>query len=661
LIAARSLPDDRVAMHRPIALTTIVAAALSAGLAAAAACRTPAEPARSEVMISYDVDLSRTAAHRVTVRMSVRPDGAPALDVALPVWTPGSYLVREFARHVLDLSAADGQGRPLPVEKLDKNTWRVTTRGAELVRVEYELYANERSVRTNHADDRHAFLSPAATFAFVRGRLDEPHRVNVAAPAGWRVFTALAEEGGGWRAPDYDTLVDSPIEVGPHRVLDYEQQGVPFRIVLAGEGDVDEARLRDDTAKVTASVAGIFGALPFERYLFLFELVDSGGGGLEHEDCCVCMVSRWSLAKPSDYRGFLGLVAHEFFHAWNVKRFRPAALGPFDYDKENYTGDLWVAEGITSYYDDLSLLRAGLYPKVEDYLSERAKAFKELAELPGARRMSLARASRDTWIKFYRPDENSSNSSVSYYSKGALVALLLDLRIARLTGGERGLADVLRLGWKRYTAAGEGYPEGALAALASEVAGRDLSGFFADYVEGTAPLEPAADLESVGLRVSVEPETAERDLARDAEGFLLAPTLGVNTVDEGGLCKLSVVLEDGAAFAAGLSVDDVILAVDEMRVGPGTLQDRLDRTRGEPVTLTVWRGQALRRLDVQPRLQRLESWKLVPVEHPTEDQVAAFHAWTGAELPEPPAKELPPSDSQPAEPASVQPAAPARR
>ena len=648
-------------MHLSVALSSIAASVVLLGVAAAAACQvTPAArepaPTRSEAMISYDVDLSQVAVHRVAVRMTVRPVGAPALDVALPVWTPGSYLVREFARHVLDLQAADASGKRLPVEKVDKNTWRVTTQGAELVRLDYTLYANERSVRTNHVDDRHAFLSPAATFPFVRGRLQEPHRVSISPPAGWQVFTALPADREGWLAPDYDTLVDSPIEVGPHRVLEYEQQGVPFRVVLAGEGDLDEERLLRDTAKVTECVAQVFGSLPFDRYLFLFELVDSGGGGLEHADSCVCMVSRWSLAKPSDYRGFMGLVAHEFFHAWNVKRFRPAALGPFDYDRENYTADLWVAEGITSYYDDLSVLRAGLYPKVEDYLSDRAKAFRELAELPGARRMSLARASRDTWIKFYRPDENSSNSSVSYYSKGALVALLLDLRIARLTGGERWLQDVLRLGWERNTAAGRGYTEGAIAALSSEVAGHDLAGFFADYVEGTAPLDPDEELAWVGLRLAVEPEPApDRDLAKDEQGFLLAPTFGITTVDEGGLCKVSVVLEDGAAHEAGLSVDDVLLAVNDMRVAPGTLQDRLDRTRGEPVTLTVFRGQSLRRLDVRPRLQRLEQWKLLPVEQPTAEQAAAFEAWTGHPLPQPPAKEQPAgqgqADERPAEPA----------
>ncbi|MHC5210181.1 MAG: M61 family metallopeptidase [Planctomycetota bacterium] len=584
-------------------------------------------------MIRYQVDLSESRSHRVRVRMSVLDASGDALDVAMPVWTPGSYLVREFARHVVELTATDDGGRPLPAEKTDKNTWRVQPGGSRVVHVDYTLFANERSVRTNHADDRHAFLCPAATFLFLRGRQGEPHHVRIEAPDGWSVYTGLSADGDGWLAADYDALVDGPFEVGPHRVLVFDHEGVPHRIVIAGEGRLDETQLQTDVAKIVSEVSGIFGTIPFDDYTFIVTLVDSGGGGLEHKNSSVNMFSRWSLHGAKHHRRLLGLLAHEYFHAWNVKRFRPAALGPFDYDRENYTTDLWVAEGLTSYYDDLSVLRAGFHEKVEEYLSDRTAALKELAHQPGARRMSLARASMDAWIKHYRPDENSKNSTVSYYSKGALVGMALDLRIRRHTGGEAALADVLRLGWERYASRGEGYPDGAIETLAAEVAGTDLTRFFDDYVTGTAPLDLAEDLAFVGLQLEVRPARSDRALARDDEEFLLEPTLGITTRGESGLCKVTAVVEGGPADEAGVNPDDLLLAVDSMRVTHGTLQDRLDRTRGEPVELTLFRGQALRRLSVRPALERLEDWKLVPVDDPTEAQAKAFHDWTGHDLP----------------------------
>ncbi len=612
------------------------------GCSGAAAAPRPAPPApdRSPDMIRYEVSLADRQAHRVHVRMTVDVAGG-TLSLGLPVWTPGSYLVREFSRHVLDLSATDAAGAPLPVTKRDKNTWDVQAGAARRVHVDYELYANERSVRTSHVDADHAFLSPAATFLFVRGPDGRPlaveHGVSVAAPDGWQVFTSLPARGDAFVAPDYDALVDAPIEVGPHRVLTFEHDGVPFRIVLAGAGELDEDRLRDDVSRIVAEVAQVFGHQPYRDYTFLFELVDTGGGGLEHADSSVCMVSRWDLGKKKEYRNVLGLVAHEFFHAWNVKRFRPAGLGPFDYDRENYTRDLWVAEGITSYVDDLAVLRAGFFEKPGDYLERVGQACKELAELPAARRMSLARASQDTWIKFYRPDENSRNSSVSYYSKGALVALQLDLRIRRLTGGTRTLADVLRLGWERYTARGQGYPAGALQALASETARADLAPYFAAFVDGTEPLAPDEDLAFVGLRLSRTPAKSERNLPRDADGFLLEPWLGLLTAADGPLCKVTAVLEDGPAFHAGLNADDLLLAVDGMRVSNDTLQDRLDRVGAGPVEIAFFRGQSLRQLTVEPDVRRLEDWKLAPVESPTDAQRAAFKAWANVDLPEAPA------------------------
>jgi predicted metalloprotease with PDZ domain len=629
--------------------------ATSAALTPQAAPAAPAAPSGSPDMIRFLVTLPDRQAHQVHVRLTVeRPAGVTGpLALGLPVWTPGSYLVREFSRNVLDLSAADGSGAPLAVTKRDKNTWEVAAGSARTVQVDYELYANERSVRTSHVDAEHAFLSPAGTFLFVRGADGRPaageQRVRIEAPTGWSVFSALPDKGGELVAPDYDTLVDSPIEVGPHRVLAFENDGVPFRIVLAGAGALDEAKLRDDVAKVVAEVARVFGQQPYPDYTFLFELVDGGGGGLEHANSCVCMLSRWNLDKKKEYRDALGLIAHEYFHAWNVKRFRPAALGPFDYDRENYTPDLWVAEGVTSYVDDLCVLRAGFYERPGDWLEQVASAFKELAELPGARRMSLSRASQDAWIKFYRPDENSRNSSVSYYSKGALVALQLDLRIRRLTGGRRTLADALRLGWEKYTARGQGYPPGAMEQLASETADADLAEFFAAYVDGTEPLAPDEDLAWVGLRLERTPAKTERHLPRDAEGFALEPWLGLVTAADGPLCKVTAVLEDSPAWRAGLNTDDQILAINGQRVAQDTLQDRLDRAGAVPLEISFFRGQSLRTVKVTPDARRLEDWKLAPVEAPSDAQQAAFKAWTAQDLPTaaPASADVPPTGSLP--------------
>lgn len=614
---------------------------------------TPDAAPRSEPMIHYHVRLPERQAHRVHVEMTLPAAGGEPLEIALPVWSPGSYLVREYARHVVELAAHDGAGRSLRAEKLDKNTWRLFPDGAEQVVVAYELYANERSVRTNEVNSDHAFLQPPATF-FRHGPLeDRPHRVTVEAPDGWGVFTSLAARDGGWQAADYDELADSPLEIGPHEVVSFSVRDVPHRMVLAGDHDLDVDQLREDVTRLCEEVATVFDLMPFPDYTFLFLILDEGGGGLEHRNSSVCMTSRWGLARKGRYRRFLSLVAHEYFHAWNVKRFRPEALGPFDYDTENYTTDLWVAEGITSYLDDLMTLRAGFADSVDDYLGARANAWRTEAERFGARRMSLARSSLDAWIKLYRPDENSENTTVSYYSKGALVALQLDLRIRRLTGGERRLHDALRLGWERFTARGVGFPAGEVERLAAEVAGADLSDFFADTVHGTAPLEPNEDLAWVGLELIVEPgSTGQRDLPSDDDGNALEPTLGLTTRSRNGLVTVDRVTEDGPAFRAGLNHDDVLLALNDLKVTPDTLRDRLDRCGGDPIEVTFWRGQRLRRVTVEPRLEPVLAWSLKPVAEPSPEQARAFEDWTG--WPHPKAPEPAPEPSEEEQAAAAQ-------
>ncbi|MFT7463964.1 MAG: putative metalloprotease with PDZ domain, partial [Pseudohongiellaceae bacterium] len=615
-------------------VVTMILGALSP-LAPALHGATPSNPPiapaqkQTETMIRYHVTFPELLAHRVHVTMFLEGLNGDSVDIAMPVWSPGSYLVREYARNVLDLSATASTGESLVAQKISKNTWRIESNGTTSVQVDYSLYANELSVRTNEVNAQHAFLQSPATFFRHGDSAAGPHQVTIDTPTGWDVFTSLSHSADGWTAANYDELADSPFELGAHEKLTFELNGVPHHIVLAGESDLDAEQLRDDVATVCEEVASIFGQMPFEDYTFIFLLVDSGGGGLEHKNSSVCMSSRWDLVKKKKYQGFLGLVAHEYFHAWNVKRFRPEALGPFDYDTENYTSDLWVAEGITSYLDDLSTARVRFIDKIEDYLSDRASAFRTEADRPGSERTSLAASSFDAWIKLYRPDENSTNSTVSYYSKGALVAFMLDLRILRFTKGERGLADVLRLGWERYTTTDVGFPAGALLALASEVAGSDLSEFFADYVDGTVPLSPNDDLAWLGLALTVIPEETERRLPEDDKGFALEPWLGITTRTNDGLVRVDTVLEGGPAFTAGLNHDDLLLAVDQMRVSPSTLNDRLDRTAGAEIALTLWRGQELLVMHVTPELRRLSKWKLSPLENVSDEQLAAFSNWCG--------------------------------
>ena len=611
------------------------AAALLACLSLAApdagAAPDPLRPDEPD-MIRYHVRLPQRQAHRVSMSLDMTA-AEGGVELAMAVWTPGSYLVREYARHVLDLRAHDADGNPLPVRKLRKNAWLVA--GSGPITVEYELYANEQSVRTNHVDDAHAFLAPAATFLFEPG-VERAYEVRVDAPAGWTAYTGLPRRGDAYLASDLDVLLDSPFEIGPHRETSFQLRGVPHRVVVAGKGDFDVERLRDDLAVIAAETASIFDQMPFDDYTFIVGLTDGAGGGLEHLNSSVSFQSRWKLDEKG-WRSLLSLLAHEYFHAWNVKRFRPAALGPFDYESENYTTDLWVAEGITSYYDDLIPLRAGFYDKLGTWMSERARDFRTLHDTPGARRTSLTESSWDAWIKLYRPDENSVNSTVSYYSKGALVALLLDLRIRRATGGERTLADALRLGWERYTAKGVGYPDGAMLALTSKTADTDLADFFAAYVDGTEPLDANAELAFVGLQLQVTPDKNGKSLPVDEQGFKLQARLGVETTDAGGLCKLTRVLEDGPAYAAGLNVDDLLLAVDGVRVTNGTLRTRLAATQSEPtprpVTITFYRGESLREIELRPAMKRLEAWKLTPLDDADDAQRAAFQAWTGHELP----------------------------
>ena len=327
--------------------------------------------------VRYRVTPSSPHEHLFLVEATFQADGP--LDLWMPAWTPGSYLVREYARHVQDFTASDGAGEPLRVERLDKATWRV--HGSGQVRVRYRVYANDLTVRTNHLDGSHGFFNGAALFVTSDAHRGQGCRLELRAPPSWRVFCALPERDGGLYARDFDELVDSPVEMGPDSSFSFLAAGKPHEVAIWGQGELDPALVAEDLKTLCEAETRLFGELACERYLFIVLLTDRGRGGLEHANCCTLLLPRTGFRPRKAYEEFLALAAHEYFHLWNVKRIAPRALLPFDYRREGYTTLLWAMEGITSYYDTLLLRRAGFIDAAR-YLSKLGEVITSVESVP---------------------------------------------------------------------------------------------------------------------------------------------------------------------------------------------------------------------------------------------------------------------------------------
>ncbi len=545
--------------------------------------------------VVYRVAAEEPAAHRFQVTCTVAdPDPAGQL-FRLPAWIPGSYLVREFSRHVIGCRAEAG-GRPVAVRKVDKQSWRCAPVAGPLSLV-YEVYAHDLSVRGAYLDPDRAYFNGASLLVHAVGREHRPCRMDLVWPgaegaADCRVATTMPRAGaalrglGTYAAADYDELIDHPVEVGRFTLVEFEAGGVPHEVAISGVHRADSERLARDLRRVCECHLGLFGgAPPFARFLFLVTAVGEGYGGLEHRASASLLCRRDDLPQPGEesvgegYRTFLGLASHEYFHAWLVKRIRPAAFTPYDLTREQYTTLLWAFEGVTSYYDDLALARAGVI-EASDYLQLLGETATRVWRTPGRFRQTLAESSLDAWIKFYRPDENTPNAVVSYYAKGALVALALDLTLRQRTGSARSLDDVLRALWERYGRAGVGVPEDGVEREAETVAGAPLGEFFERFVRGTQDPPLAELLAWVGVDFRLRAaESAEDRGGRPASGPVRAerPALGVRTEAAEGGARLTHVYDGGAAQAAGLSAGDLVVALDGLRVSHGTLDRAVAR------------------------------------------------------------------------------------
>jgi predicted metalloprotease with PDZ domain len=588
-------------------------------------------PPTASPSITYVLSMPEPQTHYFEVELQLKNSATATnakkngyVDIKMPVWTPGSYLIREYAKNVEAFTATStGTDKIVPSEKIRKNTWRVYTAEDNLT-IRYRVYANELTVRTSFIDIDHGYVTPASMFMYHDALKNQPHRVIVQPYKDWKTVTTALEpvsstegrsSGYTYEAPDYDLLVDSPIEIGNQRTFGFTASNVPHTVAMFGDVYYDEQRLAADYKRVCEAAATVVGEHPCKQYTFIVHHIPQGGGGLEHLNSTTLETYRTAYSTETNYKNFLTLVAHEYFHLWNVKRIRPVALGPFDYENENYTHMLWLSEGCTSFYEDNILRRAGFHTP-EAYLTIVANDIGTIENQPGVRVQSAAESSWDAWIKGYRPNENSTNTTISYYSKGSVLGTLLNLSILAGTNGERSMDDLMRyLYTEYYKKQKRGFTDEEFRKAAEQIAGRKLDDFFTIAVNSANPINYNAYFEPVGLQLA-------NVASKTQDGFLGAATSPAN-----GKATVTSVRRGSAAYTDGLNVGDEIISVDGLRVGDDLLRFVSGRRMGDVLKVLVNRSGILRELSITLTQNPLASYRLQPLASQTPAQKALYNKW----------------------------------
>src|SRR5436190_1118890 len=565
--------------------------------------------------VHYTVSLPDPNSHLVPVRMDVRGVPGDYTDVVMPAWTPGSYKLRDYAKNVQDFDAGKKSWR-----KIDKSRWRVA--GGGDLRIEYTVWAFELSVQASHVDSEHAFLNGASVFFYVDGHKDAPITLDFEIPGRWQIASGLERKGKSLVAPDYDILVDSPIEIGTFTKRSFKVGGVPHHLVIHGDGNYDEKKMVADIQRIVETEVKILRDIPYRHYTFILHNTAERGGGLEHLNSTALQYPSQSYKPREKYENFLELVAHEFFHLWNVKRIHPEMLGPFDYEHEVYTTLLWVMEGFTSYYDTIVPCRAKLFTP-EKYFKRMADRIQKYEEKPGRKRQSLSESSFDTWIKLYQPNENATNCQMSYYEKGELVGMCLDLEIRQRSDNRKSLDDVMRLLYEEYGRDGKGFPEEEFKRSCERVAG-NLDRFFADLVDGTAEIPWNRYLGYAGARL-------EREAKRPEEGEPPRKEkawMGIGTSKAGGVLSVANVIEGSPAWKAGLSAKDEVIAIDGAKLTADDFDKRLDDYEpGDRPRFTVFRSGFLRDIVVTLGAKDNVTWAIRRSKSATAAEKAIYEGW----------------------------------
>lgn len=565
--------------------------------------------------VHYEIAFPEPHTHYAEVQIVIGHLETDTTEVRLPVWAPGSYLVREFARNIEGFQATTAQGTILPWRKHTKNGWQIQTKGMKEVIVRYRVYANELTVRTSHVDESHAYLNGSSIWMYLKGYKNTPCTVKVIPFHLHKVVsTALrqsADDPLTYIATDYDELVDSPFEIGNHTLIKYDALGIPHEIALYGRNSADRSKLANDFKKIAEAAYPIFGHFPCKRYLTIIHHFPSGGGGLEHAN------STTLQATPSiyhrNYGGLLSLFAHEYFHLWNVKRLRPEGLGPFDYDQEVYTDLLWFAEGFTSFYDDLLPVRAG-FVQPKDYLQGITSMINKVEQQPGSRVQTLAESSFDAWIKFYRRDENSSNSQVSYYEKGPLAALLLQAWILAESKGKVSLDDVMKELYNTYyLKENKGITESDIIATIQALVGQDPTTLMRQLIHQSTPLPYELLLSPLGITVR---STIQKTFRLGMNGEGNGPNWTVKSVEKG-----------GSAFLYGISAGDELISINTIAAGTYMREWMQTHKPVEKLAIQLMRRGELKDVLVELKSEDRPTYSLEFTEKPTFEQKKMLKIW----------------------------------
>ncbi len=594
------------------------------------ACLLPLTAAASEAVVSHFLSFPHKNNQfvHVTTRFAV---SAEQVDSYLPSWNPGSYLIRDFAANLERFEASNSSGRQLPVTKISKNQWRIDTAGVEELILDYDIWAGQINVSESWVESGMAILNGAGIFLYSEQTRSLPQSVVIELPDGWSdVHTALPvrEDGSGFMARDYDELVDSPILLGNTVEYEFSVGNHPYALVLSEENSLWEGQVSaDDVAKIVQVQQEFWGVNPFERkYLFLNVFMEKFAG-LEHDYSTVMMCSPWQMRGREDYIKWLGLVSHEFFHSWNVRRMRPQALAQYDYQQEVYTRELWLAEGLTSYYDNLMLFRGGLID-VADYFSLLAREIRDYETTPGREIRSAELASFDTWIKQYKPDNNKLNSTVSYYRKGALIGFVADMEIRRSTDGKYNLDTVMRDMYSRYGPDGPnqgGYPPGSFENIVESTAGPEARKIVEQMLKTTIDPDVDRALDWYGLVLKRVPDAAQNGQASGG--------LGVVWKVSGATLLAEYVLLGHTGAEAGILPEDELLAIDGLRVTTENYMGYLQKLHpGEVVELTLVRHGQLLSLPVEVGIEIPEFYSIGVKPKISRQEKKRLEAWLGTEL-----------------------------